>query len=591
MCWWETKKHILVREKRKIDEAFPDNNFSFKVIDNSLWISGNLLELFEFDCRYPPSYPSAPPDIFPKDRSSKHVPGHQYVKEGRFCLDIREKTWSSRLTAADIIKSLETLLAAQWIKRYKKLDKLPVYEEPEPTSLDHIIRFKQCIFPTDIAYPTQNKCGLFKYVYKFNYDTYRIIVTELVDNEIESKSKIVAEIWLEESIRTELDGIWLRVEREKLFDLLLNPDKEKVYEDIISLLKEDHDTYDHFKTKKIRNLIVFDDESPGLNYLLTLNTKKGVFDRYGIYRFTVEKLQDRLPSKDIFKHLKDKKVTIVGCGSGGSIDSEYLVKSGVGNLVLIDDDLLETENILRHSCRIDSLSFEKIYAVKENLKKINPDVNIDVKRLKIDVIGQDVDKLINNSDLIIVATAESEELFNEYAYTHGIPAIYSKVYPMGFGGEVIRVIPGATPCYECMHFYKEALLQENYPDTQFPEIETASYDTLQDGTHIPTPALAIDSDFISLIEVKMALEVLLADNAASLVEVPNIRLWGNQKEWIFKNEFECLSLSTKDFKSIYNCIVCHGEKVVEQELGLSTDQVESKYEQIITSINKVNDVE
>ena len=149
MPWWENRKHILVREKAKIEEAFPDNNFNFEIRDNHLWITGTLLNFFEFECRYPKSYPTAIPDIFPKNRSSKWIPKHQYVKEGRFCLNIREKSWSSRLTAANIIKSLETLLVAEYVRLKEKIrqsKKLMLIEQ----ELDLARRIQQSNIPIEL---------------------------------------------------------------------------------------------------------------------------------------------------------------------------------------------------------------------------------------------------------------------------------------------------------------------------------------------------------------------------------------------------------------------------------------------------------
>ena len=123
MRWWEKRKHVLVRERSRINEAFQNNDFTFEIKDNKLWVTGTILGFFEFECKYPSSYPSAPPDIFPKDRSPQWVPKHQYPKNGRFCLNIREKTWCSRLTAADIIKSVQVLLVAEGIRKYTKSDK------------------------------------------------------------------------------------------------------------------------------------------------------------------------------------------------------------------------------------------------------------------------------------------------------------------------------------------------------------------------------------------------------------------------------------------------------------------------------------
>ena len=51
MRWWEERKHLLVREKERIDEAFPKNEFSFEVRGEELWITGTILDFFEYECK------------------------------------------------------------------------------------------------------------------------------------------------------------------------------------------------------------------------------------------------------------------------------------------------------------------------------------------------------------------------------------------------------------------------------------------------------------------------------------------------------------------------------------------------------------
>lgn len=586
MGWWKTKKHILVREKRKIDEAFPDNNFSFNLIDDFLWISGTLLGFFEFECRYPPSYPSAPPDIFPKDRSSKYVPNHQYKRNGRFCLDIREKSWSSRLTAADIITSLAVLLIAQKVKEYTKSKELPVYEEPEPTILNKIAENKFGVFPSDIRLPSKISNGTFEY-FIINKSHQANFVVAALTNDNEKKESLIAKIiWIEHQFQMKNAGYWFKIKSASAIKIMLTESLNNFFE----ILKESTEIPEGVEIEKYSKFIFFVEDTPSLFFSVSTIKDKSKVYIYGLYYLDMDKLMKRLPDQKDYISLKSKKVTIVGCGSGGSKDAEYLAKSGISNFVLIDGDYLKTENISRHACNLNDVGIEKPYALEDKLKKINPYAKIQTVTKRVDIISSDIDEKIVDSDLIIVATAENEELFNEYAFSHGIAAIYSKVYPMGFGGEVLRVLPGVTPCYECLHYFKETILQEQYTDAVFPDIETASYDTLLDGTHVPIPALAVDSDFITLIEVKMALEVLLSADIETLKDVPNIRLWGNQKEWIFQHDFECLSIFTETFRSISNCIVCHGEAILEQELNITTDQVESEYKRIADTITTLNDV-
>ena len=46
----------------------------------------------------------------------------------------------------------------------------------------------------------------------------------------------------------------------------------------------------------------------------------------------------------------DVKVLVAGCGSGGASVALQLVMSGIRNFTLIDNDILGSENIIRHVC-------------------------------------------------------------------------------------------------------------------------------------------------------------------------------------------------------------------------------------------------
>lgn len=591
MRWWEIRKHLLVREKSRISEAFPDNNFIFEIRDNALWISGTILDFFEFECKYPSSYPFAPPDIFPKDRSSKWVPSHQYVKEGRFCLDIREKTWCSRLTAADIIISLQKLLIAQHIKEATKSDKLSVYEEPEPTKLELLLKNLLCVFPSDLSFPENENYGLINYIFHRKSDTFRFIVTDIFKGETKLESSIAKKIWLEDCLRNEYKGLWIRLNSDQFIEVFHIDVAKKFMETLkgYTILPEDFSFEEYIGKNSYCEILIVCDDFPSLQFLIMYNHEKQSISRFGVYIFDINHLVDRIPNKENFEFLKNKKVTIIGCGAGGSKDAEYLVKSGVGNIVLIDEDILKTENILRHSCQLDDLSIEKVYAIKSKLKRINPFVQIRTLKKTLNVIDAAVDELIHDSNLIIEATASNEEVFNEYAFSRGIPVIYSKVYPMGFGGEIIRIIPGVTPCYECSHHFKEVIVQENFPEAHFPNIQTLSYDTFSDGTYVPIPALAVDSDFISLIGVKMALEILIGNDSKLLTNSPHIRLWGNKKEWIFDQSYQCFSIYNDKIKSFPNCIVCYGENVIRKELGKANEQIMNEYTEMISNIKESAD--
>lgn len=219
MPWWE-RKHILVREKARLDTDYPENNFQFSIRGDALWLTGTLLNFFEFELEYPHSYPFAPPDIFPVDRTTKWVPGHQYVKDGRFCLDIREKAWNSSLSASDIVRSLEILLIAQEVKKAVNLEKLPVYEEDEPTKLQR--RFKQirCIVPAGLEFPKGQTLGFTKVLRLFKTDAFRVVVAGIFNDDKEVGPDWIRKVWPTESILSGRKGLWLAVPLETVIDIL-----------------------------------------------------------------------------------------------------------------------------------------------------------------------------------------------------------------------------------------------------------------------------------------------------------------------------------------------------------------------------------
>lgn len=588
MCWWKERKHVLVREKFRIDNTFPGNSFAFVVRHDILWMTGTLLDFFEFELKYPKSYPFHPPGIYPKDRATNWVPKHQYVKEGRFCLNIREKTWNSTLSAADIIKSLETLLIAEGIRKITKEEKLLVYEEDEPTKLQRKLKQQMCVVPSDIEFPKEVQIGLLKYFYLFRPGTYRIVISGLNQDGKYLESPLVEKIWGAESFLRMGNGLWLRTSLETIAEILLTQDAAKL-EPLFAekqLLPEGKGFKDLIGNAETLHLLMFDEQYPKYFFYLKANFQKNNCEPYGTYVMDSGKIFERLPHKGNYEVLKTRKVTIIGCGSGGSRIAEYLVKAGITSLTLVDGDVLTTENVIRHACQLDDTNIEKVYAVKNKLLRINPAANIRTLSENLDTISPETDELLKGSDLIIVATASNEDLFNAYTYTRGIPAIYAKVYPMGFGGEIIRIIPGLTACFECCHYQKEALVEEGFGDAVFPTYGTTGYDLLQDGHQVPIPALAIDADFIVLITAKMSIELLAQGDVNRIKDSPHIRLWGNKKEWIFNQEYQCLSIENENIKPLGNCLVCHGDEVIEKEIGKSKEQIEEEYQILVGTFKK-----
>ena len=83
--------------------------------------------------------------------------------------------------------------------------------------------------------------------------------------------------------------------------------------------------------------------------------------------------------KDAIEKLKHSTVMVVGCGAVGSFAIESLARSGVGHIILIDFDVIETTNINRQLFALDStVGKPKVEVAKQRILDINPDVKVDI---------------------------------------------------------------------------------------------------------------------------------------------------------------------------------------------------------------------
>jgi tRNA A37 threonylcarbamoyladenosine dehydratase len=77
------------------------------------------------------------------------------------------------------------------------------------------------------------------------------------------------------------------------------------------------------------------------------------------------------------QNLKNSKVLIVGVGGVGSFAAEFLARAGVGNLTIVDGDVVDVTNINRQLPALHStVGLSKIEVVGSRLMDINPELNL-----------------------------------------------------------------------------------------------------------------------------------------------------------------------------------------------------------------------
>ena len=84
------------------------------------------------------------------------------------------------------------------------------------------------------------------------------------------------------------------------------------------------------------------------------------------------------------KKILNSKVLIIGMGGLGCPVAEFLTRSGIGTLGIVDDDIVNVSNIHRQSLYNEKdLNKYKVKVAQKKLKNINPKTKINIFALKL----------------------------------------------------------------------------------------------------------------------------------------------------------------------------------------------------------------
>ncbi|MBN2428315.1 MAG: sulfur carrier protein ThiS adenylyltransferase ThiF [Deltaproteobacteria bacterium] len=103
----------------------------------------------------------------------------------------------------------------------------------------------------------------------------------------------------------------------------------------------------------------------------------------------------------VHKKLKASCVGIAGVGGLGSAIAVALGRIGVGRLILVDYDVVEPSNLNRQQFFIDQIGEPKTEAMKANLKRINPFV--EVESHQVFVTPENIPDLFDQADVLAEA--------------------------------------------------------------------------------------------------------------------------------------------------------------------------------------------
>jgi len=174
---------------------------------------------------------------------------------------------------------------------------------------------------------------------------------------------------------------------------------------------------------------------------------------------------DELPKKDLDKFsrqimleeigyngqlkLKNSKICVVGTGGLGNPIITRLATMGVGNLRIIDRDVIELSNLHRQTMfDEDDVGQVKVEVAAKKLKKLNPDCNIEA--LAISVNDYTALEVIEGCDVVIDAldSVNARYALNNACVKLNIPFVTGAA--VGVSGQAFTVLPKKSACYFCM---------------------------------------------------------------------------------------------------------------------------------------------
>jgi adenylyltransferase/sulfurtransferase len=154
--------------------------------------------------------------------------------------------------------------------------------------------------------------------------------------------------------------------------------------------------------------------------------------------------------KEGLKHIKDAKVVVIGIGGLGSISATKLTTLGVGHLRIVDPDVVDASNLQRQFLyRENDIGKPKIPLAARRLQPLNPEVTIEPREEQL--TDDTVDDLVQGMDVIVdgLDRFAPRYIINRASVRHGIPYIFAGA--LGATGNLTTILPGRTPCLECIY--------------------------------------------------------------------------------------------------------------------------------------------
>ena len=151
--------------------------------------------------------------------------------------------------------------------------------------------------------------------------------------------------------------------------------------------------------------------------------------------------------------LLDSKVLLVGAGGLGSPAAYYLAAAGIGELTIIDDDIVDRSNLQRQILHKDwQVGSPKVDSARQALHQLNPSIKIETVHARLD--SSNIDEVFDGQEVIVDGSDNfaTRYLVNDACVKFKIPNVHGSIFR--FEGQVSVFWPTYPerrgPCYRCL---------------------------------------------------------------------------------------------------------------------------------------------
>ena len=154
------------------------------------------------------------------------------------------------------------------------------------------------------------------------------------------------------------------------------------------------------------------------------------------------------------------RVLVVGAGGLGCAAALYLGASGVGRLILVDDDTVDLTNLQRQVAHTTAgVGQSKVDSLGSAVAAINPLVTLQLERRRVD--AEWLAELLPDTDMVLDCTDNfgTRQLINRACFHAAKPLVSGAA--LGFDGQValFDTRQNSSPCYACV-FPPDAAIEE-----------------------------------------------------------------------------------------------------------------------------------